>query len=215
MKATFTPGEVMDGGERRRDGSGWTRAGLIRTAVSAGTVAAAGAVMGASRGDDATSLAAAQNADAEILDFFLLLEYVQEGFYRESVEKAQIDGELLTFAETVAGQEGEHIAFLEKWLGARARARPQLDFGDATGSAERFRDTAIYLEEAAVAGYIGQGANLTRKTIRDVATLISAEARQVAWVRDLAGINPAPRAADPARKGDNVVADLRKRGFLS
>ncbi|HET9737204.1 MAG TPA: ferritin-like domain-containing protein [Solirubrobacteraceae bacterium] len=205
----------MDGRERGRDGGGWTRAGLVRTAIGAGAVAAGGAAISGSRGDDAASLAAAQDADADILNFFLLLEYVQEGFYRESAEKAQLDGELLTYAQTVLGQEGEHIAFLEKWLGARARARPELDFGDATGSAERFRDTAIYLEEAAIAGYIGQGANLTRKTITDVATLISAEARQVAWVRDLAGINPAPHAADPARKGDDVVADLRKRGFLS
>lgn len=205
----------MDGRERRPDGGGWTRAGLIRTAIGAGGIAAAGAALGGLRGDDASSLAAAQDADAEILDFFLLLEYVQEGFYRESVEKAQIEGELLTYAETVAGQEGEHVAFLEKWLGSRARPRPDLDFGDATGSAERFRDTAIYLEEAAIAGYIGQGANLTRETIREVATLISAEARQVAWVRDLAGINPAPRAADPARTGEDVVADLRERGFLS
>ena len=205
----------MDGRERRPDGGAWTRAGLIRTAIGAGGIAAAGAALGGLRGDDASSLAAAQDADAEILDFFLLLEYVQEGFYRESVEKAQIEGELLTYAETVAGQEGEHVAFLEKWLGSRARPRPDLDFGDATGSAERFRDTAIYLEEAAIAGYIGQGANLTRETIREVATLISAEARQVAWVRDLAGINPAPRAADPARTGEDVVADLRERGFLS
>jgi hypothetical protein len=205
----------MDGRERRADGGGWTRGALIRTGLGAGAVAAAGAVMGHSRGDDAASLAAAQDAEADILNFFLLLEYVQEGFYRESVEAAKIDGELLTYAETVAGQEGEHVAFLEKRLGGRARDRPELDFGDATGSAERFRDTAIYLEEAAIAGYIGQGANLTRKMIREVATLISAEARQVAWVRDLAGINPAPKAADPARKGDDVVADLRKRGFLS
>ena len=205
----------MDGRERRPDGGGWTRAALIRAGLGTGAAATAGAVMGRSRGDDATSLAAAQDADADILNFFLLLEHVQEGFYRESVEKAQLDGELLTYAETVAGQEGEHVAFLEKRLGGRARARPKLDFGDATGSAERFRDTAIYLEEAAIAGYIGQGANLTRETITELATLISTEARQVAWVRDLAGINPAPRAADPARKGDDVVADLRKRGFLS
>ena len=112
----------MDGRDRGRDGGGWTRAGLVRTAIGAGAVAAGGAAISGSRGDDAASLAAAQDADADILNFFLLLEYVQEGFYRESAEKAQLDGELLTYAQTVLGQEGEHIAFLEKWLGARARA---------------------------------------------------------------------------------------------
>src|SRR5688572_32161233 len=43
------------------------------------------------------------------------------------------------------------------------------------------------------------------------ATLISVEARQVAWLRDLAGISPAPRAADPARKADAVLRELRDR----
>ncbi len=205
----------MNRRELRHDGSGLTRATLIRTAIAGGAVAAGGALMGGTRGGDAASQAAAQDADAEILNFFLLLEYVQDGFYREAAGNGQIDGELLTYAQTVSGQESEHVALLEKRLGPRAQAKPELDFGDATGSAERFRDTAIYLEEAAIAGYIGQGSNLTRETIREVATLISTEARQVAWVRDLAGINPAPRAADPARKGEDVVADLRKRGFLS
>jgi Ferritin-like domain len=197
--------------EERR--GGWTRAGLLRAAAGAGAVVAGGVAMG-SRGDGGATLAADAESDAEILNFFLLLEYVQEGFYRETTEKAQIEGDLLTFVETVAGQESEHVAFLEDRLGGRAREKPTMSFGDATDSAERVRDTAIYLEEAAVAGYIGQGANLSHRSITQVGTLVSAEARQAAWVRNLAGVSPAPRAADPARKADDVVADLRQRGFI-
>jgi hypothetical protein len=76
-------------------------------------------------------------------------------------------------------------------------------------------ETAIELEEMAVAGYVGQGANLTADVVRPVATLVSVEARQAAWVRDLGRVSPAPRAADTARKADRVVADLRERGFLA
>jgi hypothetical protein len=70
------------------------------------------------------------------------------------------------------------------------------------------------LEEAAIAGYIGQAAHLGRATIRDVATLLSVEARQVAWLRDLHGVSPAPRAADPARKADAVLSGLREKGYI-
>jgi hypothetical protein len=61
----------------------------------------------------------------------------------------------------------------------------------------------------------GQGANLTADTVGAVATLVSVEARQVAWLRDLAGVSPAPRAADPGRTPDDVLADLRKLGLIS
>jgi hypothetical protein len=47
-----------------------------------------------------------------------------------------------------------------------------------------------------------------------VATLVSVEARQAAWIRDIAHSSPAPRAADPARRADAILADLRERGFL-
>ena len=194
-------------GVRRR----WTRGGFLRVAVGGGAAVAGGAAAGG-----ATLLAAQSGErDADVLNFFLLLEQVQEAFYREAVDSGKLNGELLRFARTVGEQERTHVAFLAERLGKRARERPRTDFSQALGSPERFRDTAIELEEAALAGYIGQGANLSRGTVARVAALVSVEARQAAWVRDLAGVSPAPRAADPARKAQDVVAGLRKRGYLS
>jgi hypothetical protein len=205
----------MEGRRRTGTGTGWTRARLLRAAIGGGAMVAGGAAMGI-RNDGGTPLAAqSEDSDAEILNFFLLLEYVQEGFYREAVSSGRLSGDLLTFARTVGAQESEHVAFLAERLGGRAEARPDLSFGDALSTPERFRDTAIELEEAALAGYVGQGANLTRDVVRPVAALVSVEARQAAWVRDLAGVSPAPRAADPARKADGVVGDLRERGFVA
>lgn len=188
---------------------GLTRGRLLRTLIGGGALVTGTAAMG-------TSLAAqSTDADAKILNFFLLLEYVQEGFYRAAVETGNLTGDLQEYATTVAEQESRHVAFLADWLGGRARPRPKLSFQDRLASPERFRDTAIELEEAALAGYIGQGANLTRQTITSVATLVSVEARQAAWVRDLAGVSPAPNAADPARDADRVVEDLRKEGYIA
>ena len=48
-----------------------------------------------------------------------------------------------------------------------------------------------------------------------VARLVSVEARQVAWLRDLAGISPAPRAADPPRKAEAVIGELREKGYIA
>jgi len=204
----------MDGPGRSSAGSGWTRARLLRAAIGGGAMVAGGAAI-AARTDGDSLAAQSKDADAEILNFFLLLEVVQEGFYREAVRTGRLNGDLLTFAQTVGEQESEHVAFLAERLGGRADARPTLNFEDALSTPDRFRETAIELEEAALAGYVGQGANLTRDMVRPVATLVSVEARQAAWVRDLAGVSPAPRAADPARKADRVVADLRERGFVS
>jgi hypothetical protein len=171
--------------------------------------------MGARPGAGTSAAARSAEADAEILNFFLLLEYVQQGFYSAAVETGRLEGDLLEFAQTVGRQEAEHVTFLTDRLGGRARQRPSLSFTDAVATPERFRSAAIDLEEAALAGYVGQGANLSRDAVTSVATLVSVEARQAAWVRDLAGVSPAPRAADPARPADRVVDDLRKRGYIA
>lgn len=197
-----------------RDGGG-TRAGLFRLAAAGGAAVAGGAAIGA-RKTDGTSLAApSADTDVKILNFFLLLEYLQEAFYREALRSSRLAGDLTEFARTVGRQESEHVAFLTKRLGGRARARPRSNFGDVLSTPERFRAAAIDLEETTIAAYIGQSANLTRGAVGAVGTLLSVEARQVAWVLDLAGKDPAPRAADPARKPADVLAHLRERRFIS
>jgi hypothetical protein len=45
--------------------------------------------------------------------------------------------------------------------------------------------------------------------------MVSVEARQAAWLRDLAGEVPAPRPADPSREPDQVVAALRGRSLIA
>jgi hypothetical protein len=191
--------------------AGWTRSGLLRVMTAAGAAAAGGAL----RADGDSFAAPSRATDAKILNFFLLLEYVQESFYREALERAGLTGPLADFARIAGGQETDHVVFLAKRLGDRARKRPRLAFGDAASSPERFRAAAIDLEETAIAAYIGQAANLTRAAVGPVGTLLSVEARQAAWVRDLAGTMPAPRAADAARGADAVLAHLREKGYLS
>ncbi len=184
-----------------------------RRGALAGLAALAGGAALARHGDGA-SLAAAGGDDEAILNLFLTLERVQQAFYRAAVRANALTGEPQRLAAAVAAQEAAHVKRLERLLGDRAGAAPRSDFGDAVDTPRSFLRNAVTLEEAAIAAYVGQAANLSRPNTAVVATLVSVEARQVAWLRDLAGSLPAPRAADPARPAQAVLADLRKRGWL-
>jgi rubrerythrin len=189
-----------------------TRAGFLRAALGGGAAAAGGLALG-SRGGS-TEASPSRSTDAEILNVFLALEHAQEDFYRAALAADAIDQPLREYATAAAGQEHEHVAFLREHLGSRARPHQKVDAGDAVRSPARFRAAAIALEEAAIGAYIGQAPNLTTPMIAAIAPLVSVEARQAAWIRDLAGVSPAPRAADPPRRSAAMLADLRAKGLI-
>jgi ferritin-like protein len=191
-----------------------TRAQALRAAVAGGAALGAGAIAGGWLRPQATAGRPSEAQDVRILNFLLVLEQAQAAFYDAALRGGALEGDLLAFARIVAPQEHEHVDFLRRKLGSRAAAKPTLDFKQATSDAGRFRSTAIDLEEATAAAYIGQGANLTRQAVVDAARIVAVEARHAAWIRDLAGADPAPRPADPPRSADDVLSELRRKGFL-
>ena len=148
--------------------------------------------------------------DRDIFNFALLLEYLQASFYAEALAGGRLEGELKLFAEVVAAHEREHVRFLKRALGSRARPEPRFRFGQATREPRRFQSTAVALEDLAVAAYNGQAANLTRGGLAAAIKIVSVEGRHAAWIRDLAGQEPAPRAADPGADVAAVTAALRR-----
>jgi hypothetical protein len=195
-------------------GTGRTRAQALRAALAAGTAIGAGALAGVWARPEATAGRPSRAQDARILNFLLVLEDLQGAFYTAALRGAGLSGDLLHFARTVAPQEREHAGLLRRSLGDDARPAPPFGVEQAASGAARFRDAAIDLEETVAAAYIGQGASLTRDAIRDVARIVSVEARHAAWIRDVAGVDPAPRAADPGRSASDVLADLRRGGYV-
>lgn len=192
-----------------------TRGGLLRALAGAGAAVAGGSLI-AGRSGGTDSLAAPSAADdVKLLNFFLLLERVHEGFYAAAVERAAIGDELLAYATTAQRQERDHVALLSDRLGSDADAPRKADFGDTVADPDRFTDAAIRLEEATLGAYIGHGADLTRGAVAAIVPLVSVEARQAAWIRDLARHDPAPNAADPARKPEEVMATLKDLGFVA
>jgi ferritin-like protein len=191
-----------------------TRRQALRAALGGGAAIGTAAVAGAwSR--PATSAGRGSPArDVGILNFLLTLEEAQAAFYEAALRAGALRGELLDYARVVAPQEREHAALLRRHLGRRAAAAPESGFGNLVTDQGRFRAAAIDLEEHVTAAYIGQGPNLTAGPLGDAARIVAVEARHAAWIRDLAGEDPAPRAADPAQTPLDVLAQLRTKGFL-
>jgi len=190
-----------------------TRAALIDRALVTGAAVAVGGAVTAALPDLAGSKPSPAR-DVEILNFALLLEYVQAGFYAEALRRGSLDGELKEYAQIVGGHERTHVAFLRKALGAKARKPPKLDFGDDTSSAKRVTDAALKLEDLSVVGYNAQAPALTTGALAAAARIVSVEARHAAWIRAIAGLNPAPEASEPVVSAKRVMATLEGSGYV-
>jgi hypothetical protein len=190
---------------------GMTRGALLRRGAVATGAAAAGAAA-ITRLPHAS--AASDKRDAEVLRFGLLIEDLQAAFYADALKRGTLRGELLEYARVVGGHERQHAAFLRKALGAGAPKPPQTAFGDATTSAKRFTATAIQLEDLGVAAYDGAATSLSPGALAAAGKIVSVEARHAAWIRDIAGQTPAPRATERPLSSDAVTAAINRTGFI-
>jgi Ferritin-like domain len=161
----------------------------------------------------ATSARPSAQQDRQILNYALLLEYLQAAFYADALARGNLRGELREFAEVVGEHEQAHVAFLKKALGPAARQEPAFRFGGATRNPQKFGATARVLEDAGVAAYNGP-ANLTKPTLGAAVKIVSVEGRHAAWIRDIVGVEPAPRAADAGWSADRITGELKSLGFV-
>jgi Ferritin-like domain len=194
--------------------TGRTRAEILRAAAAGGVVLGAGAVLGGWADPQLSAGRPSRTQDAQIFSFLLLLEQAQAAFYDAALRGGRLRGDALEFARVVAPQERDHVDLLRRKVGAQARSAPDFDFRSATSNEADFVRAAIDLEEAAAAAYIGQGASLTREGVQDAARIVAVEARHAAWIRDLAGEDPAPHAADPGKSPKDILSDLRSKGYM-
>jgi len=183
-----------------------------RVLVAGGALTAGGALMGGLPRVASSAPSPAQ--DVRVLNLVLLLEYVEAAFYAEVRAKGALGGKLRDFVTVVGAHEQQHLSFLKDALGSKARKKPRLDFGNATTDPDAFVAAAVTLEDTSVAAYNGQATNLTRATLATAAKIVSVEARHAAWIRAIAGKPPAADATDPSLTQAQVLAALRKTGFL-
>jgi len=191
-----------------------TRADLLRRAATGGGALLAGGVLISGLPQLALGKPSAKQ-DGKILNFALLLEYLESEFYVQAVAGGALSGPLLDFASVVRDHELAHVEFLEGALGDAAIAKPTFDFKGTTSDADKFVATAIVLEDTGVAAYNGQGPRLRAKTLAAAASIVSVEARHAAWIRHLAGERPAPAALDPAKSRKQVTNAVTATGFIA
>lgn len=172
-----------------------TRSGMLVKAGLMGGGLFGGAALTNLVAEDAQ---AQSRGDIAILNFALTLEYLEAAFYVEVVREREIRGERRTFAVVAGAHERIHVAALRRVLGRNAVRRPRFEFRNTTTSVRPFTATAIALEETGTGAYKGQAAAIRSTAVLNAALAIhSVEARHTAWIRDIAGLNPAPRALDP------------------
>jgi hypothetical protein len=200
----------VEHGKHTSDGSSSRRA-----LIGAGVLGALASVPLAGRafrlGDALGSPSKAQ--DAKILQLVLQLEYTQVAFYSQALAQGSLKGDLREFARAALAHERQHLAAIQKALGAKAGPKPTFDFGGKTKSANAFTRAAIDIEDIAVAGYNGQAANLTKGTLAAAAEIVSVEARHAAWVRSIAGEVAAPDAVDQPMTAKQVASGLHALGM--
>ena len=190
-----------------------SRSAFLGTAIVGGGALAAGAVLaGGLPGAAAPAPSARQ--DVQILNFFLLIEEVLKAFYADAHRRGALGGELAQFAEVALAHETKHVKWLRKLLKGDARAKPTLEFRDATSNPKKFMTTAMLLEDTIVAAYNGQVPNLTRDARSIPARMVSVDARHSAWMHDLAGMTPAAMSTDKPMGEAAVRKALRRTRFV-
>ena len=186
------------------------RAGISRATFLAGSLAGTIAALAAAPAAEATS-----DADVAILNFALVLEYMQAAFYTEAERSKALHGKADDATQRVGAVERAHVDAFKDLLGHDAVKRPTFNFRGTTESERAFLKTAVAFEDLAVAAYKGQAPRLRSKAVLAAAVSIhSVEARHAAWMRYLYGVPPAVAAFDDAAPKQEIVRVVRSTGFI-
>ncbi|KAI1865402.1 hypothetical protein JX265_005709 [Neoarthrinium moseri] len=148
----------------------------------------------------------AEITDADILNYALTLEHLEDTFYREGLAKftqeqfaeAGFDATFYANLKEVASDEAEHVKFLTGGLtaaGATPVAECTYDFGYT--DVNSFLATASILEGVGVSAYLGAAADIMSKTYLTAAgSILTVEARHSAYLRAKLGKSPFPQPFD-------------------
>ncbi|KAK6068216.1 hypothetical protein SCUP234_10204 [Seiridium cupressi] len=174
------------------------------------------AVAGASLVSAAPVEKRAEITDADILNYALTLEHLEDTFYREGLAKfteeqfadAGFDSTFYSNLMEVASDEASHVKFLTAGLtaaGATPVAECTYDFGYTDVAS--FLATASILEGVGVSAYLGAAADIMSKTYLTAAgSILTVEARHSAYLRSKLGKVPFPQAFDAPLTLDEVYS---------
>jgi rubrerythrin len=155
-------------------------------------------------------------SDVSILNYALVLEYLQASFYTEAERNGKLTGKTAQAARVVGATERAHVQAFRELLGSRAVKRPAFNFRGVTEQQKQFLKTAVAFEDLAVAAYKGQAPNLKSRSVLAAAVGIhSVEARHAAWMRQLFGITPAVHAFDQPASRTKINRIVASTHFIT
>jgi hypothetical protein len=189
--------------------AGISRSHLLQTAVVGG----AGFLAALAAAEDAEPASA---RDVDILNYALVLEYLQSSFYTEAERLRALRGRTRRAARVLGSVERAHVTAIQDVLGSAAVKRPFFNFQGVTEAQTPFLKTAVAFEDLAVAAYKGQAPRLVSKPLLAAAVSIhSVEARHAAWMRHLFGVVPAKNAFDEPLSRPEVEKIVASTRFIS
>jgi hypothetical protein len=199
-----------------------TDGALAEAADAAGGISRAGFLAVAAAGSAALLTVGAEEAvgqgssDVAILNYALILEYLQSRFYTEAERFKALKGDPERAARVVGAVERAHVQAFRGVLGRKAAKKPSFDFQGTTENPDAFLKTAVAFEDLAVAAYKGQAPRLKANSALAAAVAIhSVEARHAAWMRYLVGANPAKDAFDEPKSMKQVNSLVKSTNFVS
>lgn len=182
---------------------GMTRSAfLVRSALTAGALYGGHAV-----GPFARRAFAQGGGDAEILNFGLMLQYLEADFYRQGLELG-LTGQVRTLATDFREQEQDHVTTLtEAVTGAGGRPVPKPRFEFPIEDQGSFVTLGMTLEDTGVMAFNGAGPKLkSEAALLGAGMIVQVEARQAAALRLAAMEKPAPDAFDETIEMKDALA---------
>lgn len=156
--------------------------------------------------------ATARVGDFEILNFALMLEYLESDFYDKVVSSGMLSGTALEMAKTFGEHERQHVTTLETAIkrgGANPVARPQAKF--PLESRKQVLALAAQVENLGASAYLGQATMIQSEDVLGTALSIhTIEARHAAALNIATGKVPVPFGDTGLAKPATMEAVLEK-----
>ena len=189
--------------------------GITRSAFLLRSALAAGAIYGGAAVTPFVRQAIAQEAegesgDVDILNFAYTLEVLEQAFYEMALTEVKgLSGDLKELTTELRDNETEHVSVLTTMirnLGGEPVPDPEVDFGDAFASVEKYLALAQTFEDTGVSAYNGAAPQIKdKKLLAAAGTIVQIEGRHAALIRFKRGVEIAPRAFDDALERGEVL----------
>jgi hypothetical protein len=164
---------------------------------------------------EADAALAKTKRDLAIVNFDIVLEYLQSALYVEAQRLGALGPKTLGWARVVGAHELAHVEALKQMVD-RPPKRPSFNFRGVTEREASFVKTAVAFEDLTAALLKWQALRLdSRKILAAAATLHSVETRHAAWIRRIIGVPPVASAFDEPAAQQQMVKLVRSTKFIT